>query len=142
MAQVFSLAQRTSVFTSTTTGMYEVRSASANRPSIMEQGYTQNTATVSAIGIGRAAAQSITPTSVLFLGEDPADTGLTNGAVAWSTSPTIPANFFRRVSTPATAGAGFIYTYPRGLVMAVSSSIVFWNIQTGIASDVYSVVQE
>lgn len=142
MAQIFSLAQRTAVFTSTTTAMYEVRSASANRPSIMEHGYTQNTGTATTVGIGRAAVQGVTPTNVLFLGEDPADTGLTNGAIAWSTSATIPANFLRRVSTPATVGAGFIFTYPRGLVMAVSSSIVFWNIQTGIAADVYTVVQE
>ena len=142
MVQIFSLAQRTTTFTSGTTACFELRTASTTRSAIMEQGFTTNTATAQTIGIGRPQAQGITPVNVLFLGEDSNDTSVTNGSLSWGTSPTVPLNFFRRVSLPATAGAGYIYTFPRGLIVPVSASMVLWNITTTVAADIYTVEQE
>jgi hypothetical protein len=54
--------------------------------------------------------------------------------VAWSVAPTVPAQFFRRVSLPATAGAGVIWTFPRGLILAAAGTMLLWNLATNSAS--------
>lgn len=141
---VFSLSQRTSSGTAATAA-WEVRSASANRPKIFELGFSQNAATAGVFGLGRPAAIGVTPTSPqTFLDESDggAGTGLTQSAVAWGTGPTVPANFFRRISCPNTVGAGVIWTFPRGLGLPVSGSIVLWVIATAPVVDVYAVVEE
>lgn len=141
MAQIFSLAQRTTSF-SITSACAEMRTASTTRAAVYEQGFTTFTATAQTIGIGRPAAQGTTPVNVLGLGEDNQDTAVTNISLSWATSPTAPANFFRRASMPGTAGAGFIWAYPRGLIAPVSASLVFWSITASVAADIYSVWQE
>jgi hypothetical protein len=62
--------------------------------------------------------------------------------MAWGTAPTAPTNFLRRVTLPATIGAGIIWTFPRGLVIPVSSSIVIWNIGTNSVADIWIVIDE
>lgn len=141
---VYSAAQRTSSGTAATAS-WEVRSTSSNKPKLMELGISQNAATAGVYGIGRPAAIGVTPTSpVTFLDEQDGNgpTGLTTCAVAWGTGPTVPANFFRRLSCPATIGAGAIFTFPRGLGLPVSGSIVIWVIATAPVCDVYAVVDE
>lgn len=111
----------------------------------MEIGISQNAATAGVYGIGRPAAIGVTPTSpVTFLDEQDGNgpAGLTTCAVAWGTGPTVPANFFRRLSCPATIGAGAIFTFPRGLGIPISGSIVIWIIATAPVCDVYAVVDE
>lgn len=142
---IYSIAQRTTV-TTIAAAAWEVRSTSANKPKMMEMGISLGAATASIYGIGRPQAIGITPTSPLTAldesdGNGPA--GLTTCAVAWGTGPTVPANFFRRVSLPATIGAGVILTFPRGLGLPVSGSIVLWNITANSAvTDVWAVVDE
>jgi hypothetical protein len=142
---IYSIAQRTTV-TTIAAAAWEVRSTSANKPKIMELAISLGAATASIYGIGRPAAIGVTPTTPLTA-LDEADgngpTGLTTCAVAWGTGPTVPANFFRRVSLPATIGAGVILTFPRGLGIPVSGSIVVWNITANSAvTDLWAVVDE
>lgn len=142
---IYSIAQRTTV-TTIAAAAWEVRSTSANKPKVMEMGISLGAATASIYGIGRPQAIGITPTSPLTAldesdGNGPA--GLTTCAVAWGTGPTVPLNFFRRVSLPATIGAGVILTFPRGLGLPVSGSIVLWNITANSAvTEVWAVVDE
>lgn len=139
----YSLGVRTS---SGTTGAaaWEIRSASTDRLRIMEIGIFLAAATASTYGLGRPAAIGITPTSpVTLLAEDFADPPATGtSALAWGTGPTVPAAFLRRVSLPATVGSGIIWTFPKGLVIPVSSSLVLWNLATNGVVDAYAVIDE
>ena len=69
-------------------------------------------------------------------------TGNTTCCVAWGTAPTVPANFFRRISCPATIGAGAILSFPKGLGIPVSGSVIWWIIATAPVCDVWAVVDE
>ena len=114
---------------------------------LLELGITINAATASVFGLGRPAAIGITPTSpATVLAEDGGNTatGNTTTALAWGTAPTAPTNFFRRVSLPATIGAGFIWTFPRGIVVLKALTSVLWNPSAGSNSvaDVWCVVDE
>lgn len=138
-----SLAQRTSNIT-TAAACWEIRTTSSGKVTVQEIGASLVTAAATVIGIGTPAAIGVTPTSpVTFLREDTADqTAVTTAAVAWGTGPTAPANFVRRWSFPATIGSGIVFTFPQGLVIAASSSLVIWNILGGATMDVYAVVDE
>src|SRR5258706_2039506 len=139
---IYSLSQRTTNFTSAQAS-WELRTTATDRVVVLEIGITVNTATAQTLGLGRPAAQGVTPVNVIFRAEDfaaPAST--TNASLSWGTSPTVPAQFFRRVSLPATAGAGIVWTFPRGLIVPVSASLVIWNITTAVACDVWCVVDE
>ncbi len=139
---IYSLSQRTTNFTSAQAS-WELRTTATDRVVVLEIGITVNTATAQTLGLGRPAAQGVTPVNVIFQAEDfaaPAST--TNASLSWGTSPTVPAQFFRRVSLPATAGAGIVWTFPRGLIVPVSASLVIWNITTAVACDVWCVVDE
>lgn len=110
-------------------------------------GTTINAATASVFGFGRPGATGITPTSPqTVLAEDGGNTaaGNTTTALAWGTAPTVPANFFRRVSLPATIGAGIIWTFPRGINVLKTLSTVLWNPSGGSNSvaDAWCVVDE
>jgi hypothetical protein len=138
-----SLAQRTSNIT-TAAACWEIRTTASGKVNVQEIGISLVTAAATVIGIGTPAAIGVTPTSPqTFLREDTADqTAVTTAAVAWATGPTVPANFFRRWSFPATIGSGIIFTFPQGLVIPVSSSLVLWNILGGATLDVYATVDE
>jgi len=134
---ISSLAQRTTVFTATTTANTQVALAAATqRPKILEVSYIQLTAIASQIGLGRPQAVAVTPTNVLFQRDDPNDpASVTNGAVAWATSPTVPLIFHRRWNGTL-ASVGVVWTFPRGLVVPASGAVVIWNIATTVAADV------
>lgn len=123
----------------------ELRTSSTDRVQVREIGITLNAATLTTIGLGRPAAIGVTPTSpVTLLQQDPADAAATSThALAWGTGPTVPTNFLRRAAFPATIGAGIIWTFgPRELIIAVSASLVLWNILGGAALNAYWVVEE
>jgi hypothetical protein len=130
----YSLRTRSTVTTSAAANT-EVRSNGTARPRIMEAHSVIGAATASSYGFGRPAAIGVTPTSpVTVLAEDPADpAGTVQTAVAWGTGPTVPAAFLRAILFPATIGTGIIWTFPRGLVIALSSSLVFWNLAASSA---------
>jgi hypothetical protein len=140
---IYSRADRTSNVTSAA-ACFEIRTTSTDRPKIMEIGISLVTAAATVIGIGRPQAIGITPTTPLIVQAedtgDPAGTIVT--AMAWGTAPTVPLQFFRRWAFPGTIGAGVIFTFPRGLVIPISSSLVFWNILGGATLDVHVVIDE
>jgi|SRR6266404_3485588 len=141
---LYALSQRTSA-TASASASWEVRSTSTNKPKIMELGISQNTATAGVYGIGRPAAIGVTPTTPQTFvdeGDGNAPAGQTTGALAWGTGPTVPTNFNRRISCAATVGVGAIFTFPRGLGIPISGSIVVWIIATAPVCDVYAVVDE
>lgn len=140
-----SLAVRTTQTTTAKT-CWEIRTgATPGRAKIYEIGITMAAATASMFGLGRPQAIGITPTSpVDFLAEDSDDiiaSGVVQSALAWGTDPTIPTAFLRRVSLPATVGTGIIWTFPKGLVIPVSSSITIWNLSTVGVADMYAVAE-
>jgi hypothetical protein len=140
---VYSIANRTSNVTIATAAL-EIRTTSTDRPRLMEIGISLNVATACCFALGRPGAIGVTPTSpITVLAEDVGDpVGTVTTALAWGTAPTVPTNFFRRVSLPAALGAGIIWTFPRGLVIPVSSSLVIWNITATALADIWIVIDE
>ena len=143
---IYSLANRTSAV-ATATPCLEVIAGANLGYRMLEFGITINSATASVFGFGRPAAIGVTPTSPqTVLAEDGGNTatGNTTTALAWGTAPTTPANFFRRVSLPATIGAGIIWTFPRGVVVLKANTTVLWNpsASSNSVADVWNVVDE
>lgn len=102
-------------------------------------------ATASVFGLGRPAAIGATPTSpVDFLPDDPNDviaSGVVQSALAWGTEPTAPANFHKRISIGGAIGNGGIFTFPQGIAIPVSSSLVLWNITANAAVDAVATLE-
>jgi hypothetical protein len=124
---------------------WEIRTgATPGRARLIELGFFLVAATASVIGLGRPAAIGLIPTApVDFVPEDPNDViaaAVIQSAVAWGTGPTVPAAYIRRISLPATIGQGVIWTFPEGLVIPVSSSVVLWNISAASVLDAYAVL--
>ena len=140
---IYSLSLNTTVTTTGAAAM-DLKSSSANTPKIYEVGINLLTATASTYGLGRSGNVPTQTSPVLVQAEDPAAAaGVSGCAVAWSVAPTVPTQFFRRVSLPATAGSGVIWTFPRGLGLAVSTSMLIWNLATNSASmNAYWVIDE
>jgi hypothetical protein len=139
-----SLGVRTSDGTSGAAAWEIITGATPGRARVLELGFFLAAATATTIGLGRPQAVGITPTSpVDFLAEDPNDvlaSGVVQSAVAWGTGPTIPTAFLRRIALPATVGTGVIWTFPEGLVIPVSSSLILWNLASNSVLDAYAVI--
>lgn len=143
---IYSLANRTTA-TAAAAAALEVIAGANLGYRMLEFGLTINAAAASVFGLGRPAATGITPTSPqTVLAEDGGNTaaGNTTTALAWGTGPTVPAGFFRRVSLPATIGAGIVWTFPRGIIVLKTLSSVLWNPSGGSNSvaDAWAVVDE
>ena len=140
---IYSLALNTTV-TTTGAAAWDVKASASNRPAVMEVSVNLGAATASTYGLGRAGNTPTQTSPVLVQAEDPGDpAGVSGCAVAWSVAPTIPAQFNRRISLPATIGSGVIWTFPRGLVLAVSASLLIWNLAANSAStNIHVVVDE
>lgn len=131
---IYSNSVTTTVVT-TTVPSWDVKAAATNEPAVMELGAINGAATACTYGYGRSANTPTQTAPVLVQAEDEGrPPGLTGVAVAWSTAPTVPPVFFRRSFLPATIGAGVIWTFPRGLVLAAAgASLVQWNIAASSA---------
>ena len=139
---IYSLAQRTTNLT-ITQAQVEWRTPATVRPRVLEISLVQITATAQSVGLGRPQAIGVTPVNVLFQADDPGDpASVMNGSLSWATSPTVPLIFHRRWNSAATIGVGVVWTFPMGLVIPISSSLVVWNITAGIASDVSCAIDE
>lgn len=139
---IYSLAQRTSGLTIANANASIVTPATV-RPRLLEVAIIQATGTAQSIGLGRPATQGTATGPVLFQADDPGDpASVTNGHITWSAQPTAPTIFHRRWNSAATIGVGIVWTFPRGLVIAASSSIVSWNITTAVAMDITFVIDE
>ena len=142
MAQ-YAIARRT---TNTTNGAsaFTLITTSTDRAALLEFGVFMGAATASTYSLGRPAANGVTPTSpVTLLAEDPAQPAATvTSALAWGTSPTNPTNDLRRWASPATIGTGVIWTFPRGLMIAISANLTLQNLATNGVVDAYAVIDE
>ena len=108
---------------------------------MLELSFIQATGTAQSIGLGRPQAIGVTPVNVLFQTDDPGDpASAQNASLSWVTSPTVPLIFMRRWNSAATVGVGIVWTFPRGLVIPISSSLVIWNITA--TSDVNCALDE
>lgn len=140
---LYSCAVRT-ISAATTTTAWELRTTTTDRIAILEIGIFLAAGTASTFGLGRPQAIGLTPiTTTAGQAEDPANpagTGVV--ATAWTTAPTVPLIFHRRISLPATVGTGIIWTFPRGLFVPISSSIILWNLATNGVTDAYVVWDE
>jgi hypothetical protein len=143
---IFSLALRTAAAASSA-GCHEIIAASNQAFKLLEWGITLNAATATTLGMGTPAAIGTTPTSaVKALQEDTGNstTAFTTAASAWATAPTTPTAYSRRVSLPASIGAGIIWTFPRGVTILSAKTWAAWNIGGAAmsASDVWFVLDE
>jgi uncharacterized membrane protein len=122
----------------------EIRATSSDRPLLMELHMMCVAATAGSVGIGVPALIGVTPTtSYRVIAEDPAvPLGATIVATAWTTAPTVPAFFYRRLYLKAAIGQPLIVGFPRGLTIPQSGSLVLWNIATNPLFDVSMTVDE
>ena len=138
---IYSLSLASTVATSGA-GSWDVKAAATNEPAVMEIGVMNGAATACTYGYGRSGNTTTQTSPVLVQAEDEGrPAGLTGCAVAWSVAPTVPTQMFRRAFLPATIGAGIIFTFPRGVVLAASgASLVQWNVAASSASVAVHVV--
>jgi hypothetical protein len=143
LSVIYGIARRTSNVTNNAAA-HTLITASSDRAYIQEMGVFMAAATASVFGVGRPAANGVTPTSPVTLeAEDPAlPAGTVQSAIAFTTSPTNPTNFLRRWAAPATIGTGVIWTFPRALVIPVSAQLVLQNQGTNGVVDTYVSVDE
>jgi hypothetical protein len=122
----------------------EIRTTAAVRATLLEVSIIQATGTAQSLGLGRPAAIGVTPgTTSTFQRDEPgAPACVTTTALSWATSPTAPTIYHRRWNSAATIGVGIIWTFPRGLIIPVSSSIVVFNITAAVACDINVAIDE
>ena len=138
-----SVAIRSSNLTITQASV-ELRTTAAVKARVLELSIVQATGTAMSVGFGRPAAIGVTPgTTSTFQRDDSADPAcVTTVAATWGTSPTAPATYHRRWNSAATIGVGIVWTFPRGIIVPVSSSVVVFNITAAVASDINFAIDE
>lgn len=138
-----SIAVRTSNVTIANAN-WELRTTAGVKCRVLELSLVQVTGTASSYGIGRPAAQGVTPgTTSTFQRDDSADPAcVTTTNLTWATSPTAPTNYHRRWNSAATVGVGMIFTFPRGVIIPVLASFVVFNITATVALDVNCAIDE
>lgn len=139
---ISSIGVRTTNLTITQASL-QWRNGATGRVRTMEIGIIQAAATAQSLGYGVPQALAITPVDVTFLRDDVGDpASLVISSLSWATSPTVPVTFKRRWNSAAAIGEGIIWTFPRGMVMAISSANVIWNVTAAQASDINVTVDE
>ena len=121
----------------------EIVTASNLAVKVLEIGLSQSTGTACEYGLVRTTGITGGLSYSYFQAEqninDP--TAKTQASITGG-SPAIATVYLRRLATPATVGAGVIWTFPRGLVINVSSSIVIYNITASVTCDFWCVIDE
>lgn len=121
---------------------WELRATSTAAIRVREIMVVIAAATASSFGLGIAAAQGVTPTTVVLLNSDPysqetKDVFTIGAAVAWaSTKPTVPTAYYERFTLRAEIGAGIVLPFPEGLIVPKGSSLVLFNLVAGSVADV------
>lgn len=142
---ILSLGVRTTNGTNAEAAVEIITGATPGRAKLLEIGIFAAAATAATFGLGIPQAVGVTPAGLVdFEPEDPNDvlaSGVLRAALSWGTSPTIPAKFYRRIALPATIGTGVIWTFPKGLTLPVSNSLVVWNGAANPVADIYAVFE-
>ena len=90
------------------------------------------TANTFSIGIGRSSNTPVQSGATTFTPEAPNDPASSSAiASAWSVAPTVPTQFFRRKFPMIGIAGGLIWSFPRGLSVPASASVVLWMITAG-----------
>lgn len=137
----FSVSVRSSTLTINTSSV-ELRAVTALR--LVEFGVTVGTATASTFGLGRPANSGSVAGGTANVGQaNEVGITTTSGLIitGWTTAPTAPANYMRRLQTAA-VGAGAIWTFPRPIVVPAGGSLVLYNITAVVAADIYAVFDD
>jgi hypothetical protein len=131
-----SAAVRTSNVTISNANV-ELRTTAGVKCRVLEHSVIQLTATASSYGFGRPAAQGVTPGTITTFGRDESSDPncVTTLNLTWGTSPTAPTVFARRTNTAATVGVGIVWSFPAGLSVPVSASLVNFNVTGTVATD-------
>ena len=144
---IMSLGAPTTVGTITAPS-FDIRSGSGGPTvKLMEYTFITATTTASTFGIGRPGNDSTPPvqtSTTVLQSEDPSvvNASVTATAVTWSTAPTVPAQFFRRAYVTNVAGAGIIFTWPRGLAFIANRGLAHWNIAASSANALINLVAD
>lgn len=139
---ISSLAQRTSGLTAANASCSLVTPATV-RAKVLEVSVIQATGTAMSLGLARPASAGTPTGPVAFQPDDPGDpASVIVGHITWSVQPGTPTIFHRRWNSAATIGLGIVWSFPRGLVVPISSSLVMWNISTAVAYDCNIVIDE
>ncbi len=125
---IYSIGRRSAVTTSGNAS-FDVACSTGVRPKIMEWGIFLAAATASTFALNRPSTLGTRTSPVALLAEDAADPALAginlvDSAVAVSAEPTEAAADLRRIGLPATIGVGVIWTFPRGITLANSLSLI------------------
>lgn len=140
---MYSLSLNTTV-TTTGAACWGLLAQSDENPRIHELHIQLGAATASTYGFGRAQVAGTQTGGVSVLPNNSGDitSGKSTCAVAWSAAPTIPSQFYRRASLPATIGQGVIWIFPDGIGVGPSNEMVVWNLATNSASTNVTVVSQ
>lgn len=138
-----SIALRTSNVTISNANN-ELRTTAGVACRVLEHSMIQVTGTAGSYGLGRPAAQGVTPgtTSTFQRDDSSLPACVTTVSLTWGTSPTAPTNYHRRTNTAATIGVGIVWTFPAGLLVPVSASLVNFNVTAAVALDVNWAIDE
>jgi hypothetical protein len=131
--------------TTTAQSPCELIASANNAYKLMETGISIAAATTSVYLWGAPAAIGLTPTTpaaCVFEDGGNTSTPATTTALAWATSPTPPTVSQRRVSLPATIGAGVVWTFPRGYAVLKAKTLTYSNSGTTSAADIWWVIDE
>lgn len=141
---IYSGAQTSAVATAAN-GAGDVACNTGARPKVMEYGYFLGAATASVVSLRRSSALGTRTSPLVLNPEEPAEPALVginlvDQAVAFSVQPTLVTPKLRYLAIGGAIGAGMIWTFPRGLVIANSLSIVLQNEATNAASSYHNIV--
>lgn len=107
--------------------LFAIRAPATEICRLRELHLTQIAATASRIGLARATTVSVAPVTTkpgraTVPGAPDSGTLLVAG---WTTPPVISTNYLRRISLPATIGAGILWTWPADdpLLVGLGSAI-------------------
>lgn len=121
-------------------------SGQSNSAKFVEIGAQVGTAAVTVFGVGRSPIPGTQTGAVNLVPEEltslPCQTTM---ATQWSVAPTAPAIYLRRLHISGAAiGQQMILSFPRGLTLGASGSMVVWNLTAtqAAATVVWGVVDE
>jgi hypothetical protein len=125
--------------------MTDLKSGPVSGTAITEIAVTRSSGSISSLsfGLGRAATELLQLGGIALQPYDPSDPETTTTiAQAWSVAPTVPAQFHRRVFDVQAIGFSMIWTFPRGLRLATSQSMVLWLLTGNATVQSFSVSYE
>lgn len=139
----YELGLRTTTVGLNTAGL-EIRAA-AKRVLVHRIELIMAAAAASVFGLGVPANVPAGGANNLPLAVYPEDTAPFSGLLilaGWTTAPTIPETFVRRVPFPATLAARYEWEPRRPAVIQPAGSLVLWNVTANGAADLNLVVED